>query len=470
MSSEKSRKNSNKTNNKQINSKKKNYKHSNKPIVNKQTTNIISSSRKTNKKISKNNSNKKTIKTLFTVVLVLILIMFCLFVYSYYYNLDKETKEKELQKENYYKTINDNYNEYVVTNSEQSLYDKDGNTVGKVSENMYLHLESLPNDNKTEYFKLKNMDMYIKYTNIDKTEQIKQNDRYKNYILFNESIVTNYDTKFYIDENTYYVVNQVQDLPIIIKEDDKYYVEFDNKLVYVKKKECEVKEENNSTEEKATSVAILNYHFVINKEAGEDKLCSPSSICHTDSQFESHVKYIKNNNIFSITMNELEMFIDGKINLPKKAVSITIDDGWFVDRAKQILNNYQVNGTLFLIGYLAPVSSYESEFLEVHSHTWNLHNVSNCSEGRSPLLCYDKNTIVTDLKQSRESLNNTTYFCYPFYEYNNNAIAALKEAGFTMALTGGNTKARIGIDKFKVPRYVIYNNTTVEEIANIINN
>ena len=48
-------------------------------------------------------------------------------------------------------------------------------------------------------------------------------------------------------------------------------------------------------------------------------------------------------------------------------------------------------------------------------------------------------------------------------------IEALKEAGFTMALTGGNYKVKRGIDKYKVPRYVIYNTTTVNEIANKLN-
>ena len=78
--------------------------------------------------------------------------------------------------------------------------------------------------------------------------------------------------------------------------------------------------------------------------------------------------------------------------------------------------------------------------------------------------------IQNDLKKSRERLNNTTYFCYPFYDYNNHAINALKEAGFTMALTGGNKSATKGIDKFKVPRYVVYNTTTTNSLAKMINN
>lgn len=356
----------------------------------------------------------------------------------------------------------------MITNKNSKLYDENENIIGEVTQGAYLVLDDIPDNYDKEYFKLKYSDMYIKYTNITESEEKKEDNRYENYIPFNKSIITNKDTKLYIDDNTYYVIDKQIELPILINDTDKYYVSFDNKLLYVRKEGSEVVEKNNSNEEVATSLAVLNYHFVINKEAGEDKLCEPSSICHTDTQFESHIKYIKDNGFYSITMKELEMFIDDKINLPKKSVSITIDDGWFVARAKNILNSYQVMGTLFLIGNLAPVSDYASPYLEVHSHTWNLHNVSNCKEGRSALLCYDKSKIVEDLKKSRESLNNTTYFCYPFYEYNDNAINALKEAGFTMALTGGNKRVTRNINKFKVPRYVIYNTTTTDRLAKMI--
>ena len=70
-------------------------------------------------------------------------------------------------------------------------------------------------------------------------------------------------------------------------------------------------------------------------------------------------------------------------------------------------------------------------------------------------------------------LNNTTYFCYPFYEYNDYSIEVLKEAGFTMAFGGygeaGNYKVKPGINKFKLPRYVIYNYTTASTLASYIN-
>lgn len=398
-------------------------------------------------------------KILFIIFLLFILggCVVCMFLYKNYLKEVDYKKHIEL-----IENIRNSYNNFVITNKDTNLYDKEGNVIGNVSKDIYLVLDDIDENYEEETFKLK-------YSDIKKSEEKSNDTRYKNYLLFNKSVKINNNVKLYVDDNTYYTINKENKLPVIIDDSDKYYIEFDNKLVYVYKDDVEVVEEDNSSDEVADGVAVLNYHFVINKEAGEDKLCEPSSICHTDTQFESHVKYIKDNGYYSITMKELEMFIDGKINLPKKSVAITIDDGWFVARSKQILNDNEVMGTLFLIGYLAPVSDYASPYLEVHSHTWNLHSVSNCKQGRSPLLCYDKDKIVQDLMMSRESLNNTTYFCYPFYEYNDNAINALKEAGFTMALTDGNKKAKKGIDKYKVPRYVIFNTTTVSELESYLN-
>lgn len=420
--------------------------------------------------MKKNKRKKGKIKIIITIAIILLsLLVTSTVMIILYHNYQEEKRLEENLK--HIQEIKESYNDCVLTTKETNLYNENNEISGIVSENMYLELEEIQDNHSSEYFKIKDSKLYIKYTDIIKTEK-KNNEkaRYKNYIPFNKSVITNKDTKLYVDEKTYYIINENINLPIIVDDIDKYYMVYNDKLVYVNKSEVEVIDSQNTTLETAKKISVLNYHFVINVEAGENKLCEPSSICHTDTQFDSHMKYITDNNFYSITMEELEMFIDGKINLPKKSVSITIDDGWFVSRAITILEKYDVMGTLFLIGYLAPVSSYASSNLEVHSHTWNLHNVSNCSGGRSPLLCYDKNKLVEDLKRSRESLNNTTYFCYPFYDYNNHAINALKDAGFTMALTGGNKSVTKGIDKFKVPRYVVYNTTTTNSLAKMINN
>ena len=102
-----------------------------------------------------------------------------------------------------------------------------------------------------------------------------------------------------------------------------------------------------------------------------------------------------------------------------------------------------------------------SGYIEYHSHGDNLHNQGICPGGQGGAIkCLNKTKLLEDLALSRKKLAGSTAFCYPFYEYNNYSISVLKEAGFTMAFggtgEGGNYKVKPGIDKFKLPRYVIY--------------
>lgn len=119
-------------------------------------------------------------------------------------------------------------------------------------------------------------------------------------------------------------------------------------------------------------------------------------------------------------------------------------------------------------------NNYQNEYIEVHSHGYDIHEGGVCPGGQGGAIkCLEKTKLLADLNASREKLNNTTYFCYPFYEYNDYSIKMLKESGFTMAFggpgEGGNYRVKPGINKYKLPRYIIYNNTTANNIANYIN-
>ena len=288
------------------------------------------------------------------------------------------------------------------------------------------------------------------------------------YIPFNLNVVTENKTILYSDLGNIYTINEGINLPIIIKDTDKYYVEYDNKLLYVKSNEVKETIYNlNSSSEVTSKIAVVLYHYVYGDYNKSE--CTNTIICHSIAQVRSHFEYLKENNYYTVSMKELDLWIDKKIQLPKNSVTITIDDGWFVDEMKLLLEEYKFHGTLFLITSLVPANAYKSDYLEIHSHTHNMHYVGKCSGGQgSPIKCLPENEILTDLKTSREKLNNTTYFSWPFYEYNDYSMKLLKQAGFTMAFKGGTNKATQGIDKFLVPRITMHNTTTVNQFASYI--
>ena len=373
----------------------------------------------------------------------------------------EEIKKRKQKEKEIIEKIKSHYNEYAKSKEKVKIYDKNEKEIGEIS-NIELKLKKEKIDKNTKYFYIENLNAYISYKDVKKIDKITKYETKR--IPFNKEVTTKENVKLSIDEKTYYKLNnEITFNPIII--DDKYYFIFDNKLVYINKED--IKEEKDIDKYKSTDeIAVINYHYVVNEE--ETKECR-QNICERDYQYDEQMKYIKESNFYTATMEDLDLWIDGKINLPEKTVVITIDDGWYLPRNIQILEKYNLHATLFLIGHLASPDAYKSESLEIHSHTWDMHNLGECPIGRGgAILCKDKTKIIEDLKKSSESLGGSKYFAYPFYEYNDHAIEALKEAGFKMAFAGGGRKVTRGEDKYKVPRFGISNTDTLEKIKNII--
>lgn len=415
---------------------------------------------------------KKRNKKIFLLIGILFVLIFTVLIY--FIIKDKNTDLENLKKEKQLiEEISSHYNKYVVTNKETNIYNEKEEIAGKINVNIELTLKESQIDKNTKYFSLKDFEgYYIKYQDVEKIDSLSDVDnRYKNYIVFNENIVTNDKTSFYDKENNLtYEFNASYDLPIIIKDTDKYGIELNNRLLYVKSEDVkELKTSHNTDVNNASGLAILNYHAFYDETNNEEVKGCPTSICHSKAQFKTHLDYIKENNIFTVTMEETELYIDGKIRLPK-SVLITIDDGGRTKHAVDMLTEYKMNATIFLItAWFNPDEFYKSDYIELHSHSHDLHNGGDCPGGQGGAIkCLDRETLLSDLKTSRELLNNTTAFCYPFYEFNNYSISVLKEAGFTMGFAGGigNKMAKVGVDKFRIPRYAISKKTTIENIDN----
>lgn len=408
------------------------------------------------------NKNSKKIVLLIVIIFLLLLIGGT----GVYFMLNN--KDKEPVKINY----NDYYSKYVTTIGEVKLYTKENDEYkesGLVGSNVEL---TLNNDNNNDgYFNVNDFDgkYYVYYKDIKKIDELSSiDDRYKEYIVFNNNVVTKDKTEFYDENgNLFYSFNEGYSLPIIIKDTDRYGVEFNNRLLYIKSDEGEVINNTNTDKHNASGVGVFNYHAFYDENDPNDSC--PTVICHSKKQFKEQLDYLKENDILTLKMKELEMYIDGKLQLPK-SVLLTIDDGGRDKIAVDMLTEYKMYATIFLVtAWYDPSTYYTTDYVELHSHTNNMHNTGVCPGGQGGgIKCLSAEEIQTDLKTSREKLGGSTYIAYPFYEYNEYSIKMLKEAGFTMAFIGESNNSdnlvHVGSDKFRLRRFVIVTYTTIKGI------
>lgn len=369
------------------------------------------------------------------------------------------------------KKVKNNFNKYSITTKDTKLYelkDKKIVEVGTISKNNKIILEKIYKD----YYKIEGLDFYVKYSSVKKTDEFKYSSRYKKFLLFNNNIKTKEITKFYdYDDNLIYTINKSYEFKVIVKDDNKYGVEFNNQLLYVKSEDVEqVLEVSNSDSEGKSKVRTLTYHFIYNPEA---RACD-EIICLTLEQLESHLKYLSENDYLTLTLDDLELYMDSKIKIPEKSIVLTFDDGTVLDKeVPKLFEEYDLYATLFVITSWVNADDYKSDHFALESHTHNMHNQYECSgmglQGGG-ILCLPEEKIKEDLKTNQEKVGGSKYFAYPFFDYNDYAIRMLKESGYHMAFIGQANTDGYDIpgvtDKFKMPRKSIFNDITLDEYAN----
>lgn len=409
--------------------------------------------------------NKRDKRRKKLIICCIILLVFGILLGVFLYCRDIYLKEKiRIEKESeLVLRIKNSYNKYVKVKPNSFLYKKSGNKYYKVLEVLKegdFVLADCDIDKNTKYFLINDLDYYVKYQDVIKIDKPSEKDvRYKNYLPFNTNVITKDKVSLYKNDQAVYELYYSLDTPIIEIDDLGYMIEFNGEEYLVKNEDVSSTHEvNNNNFTSATSVPVTCYHFIY---LHGDESCN-ESICHSEDQIREEFNYLKSNNYFTLTTTELGKFIDGKIRLPEKSILITIDDGARAWNFVPILEEYGINATLFLVSSWYELDQFKSPYLEIASHTHDLHWPGRCPGGQgSPLKCLDKNVLLDDLRKSRETLSGTKALCFPFYEYNDYAISVVKEAGFEMAFIGGGRKVVPGIDKYKIPRIAIHKDTSL---------
>lgn len=421
---------------------------------------------KIKKKINKNKKNKKV---LFIVLTPVLLCLIGLASYFIYLNVNGESK---------YLKISLNGKKHVVINYLDNYEDKGASAFYKnkdiskdIKVKKNINFEKLGTYTYTYTIKYKRQEKSIKRT-------VKIVDKEAPIIALNgDGETTIYVGTEFIDKGAIATDNYDVDLTdkietsgTVNKDAEGTYI-ITYKVVDSSNNEAKVERKVNvvSKPKPNQKIAVLNYHFFY-----EDYDAEPCHeiICEKMDRFREQLQWLNDNGYKTLTMKEFVSWMYGEIDVPEKSVLITIDDGAYGtgkhngNHLIPALEQYKIHATLFLITGWWDISNYRSPYLEVESHTNNLHEIGSC--GSSNVNCVGYDNLVTDLKKSIEITGSKQAFCFPFYSSSSESVRAVRDVGFKVAFIGGNRKASRNDNKYQIPRYPIHDSTTLSQFINMV--
>lgn len=218
-----------------------------------------------------------------------------------------------------------------------------------------------------------------------------------------------------------------------------------------------------------TEIPVLGYHRINNEDH--------DALTLSTDEFEAQMRYLKNNGYTALTPDQLYEYLKFGREIPYKSVLITFDDGYEdnYSNAYPILRKYSLDATIFLISHYIGMPKYltwdEINAMKDHQIQFEGHTYTH------PHL----NQIVDEQELKQQLLDSKTdlekhlgypvkYFAYPYGDYNQHVIDALKEYGYLAAYT-----VRLGDDAVddnlftlnRVPVFQSYTHTFIRFWLNL---
>ncbi len=193
----------------------------------------------------------------------------------------------------------------------------------------------------------------------------------------------------------------------------------------------------------------------------------------TTPVFAWQLKYLRDNGYTIVALRDVVNFVAGRGNLPLRAVAITADDGHrtvFTDM-KPLVERYRFPVTLFIYPSAISNASYAMTWeqlaelkgtglFEIQSHTY-WHPNFRKEKRRLSADAY-RSLVDAQLRKSRQVLQRKLdtkidLLAWPFGIYDDELIAAAKQAGYVAAFTIERRSASRHDKLMAIPRFIVTN-------------
>jgi peptidoglycan/xylan/chitin deacetylase (PgdA/CDA1 family) len=208
---------------------------------------------------------------------------------------------------------------------------------------------------------------------------------------------------------------------------------------------------------------VLMYHRVLDATEISDAIHPGMYV--TSEVFAQHLEYLSRK-YSVVTLDQLQDWIQGKIDLPKTPCAITFDDGWGDNyrNAFPLLKKNNIPATVFLItdqiGGPEMLTWDQAREMEAEGISFGSHTATHAI-----LKAKTREEIHRELKESKRRLQKELshpldWFCFPNGEYDETALEFVKEF-YIAALTVNRGVVGKGDDPFQIRRIGIHNDVSM---------
>lgn len=225
-----------------------------------------------------------------------------------------------------------------------------------------------------------------------------------------------------------------------------------------------------SSEGKPRTIKVLMYHRIVEEKAISDAHWS----CVYVEDFRKQLELLDRWGFTAITFEDYRLFLSGELNLPRKPVVLTFDDGYLdtYTTAFPLLQEYGVKAVVYVIGnpeiktnswdlHVMPESPLMERHhivemheagIEIGSHTLSHANLNRVTEEQA----------WEEISRSRillEILLNApvSTFAYPYGILNPKAKTMIVDAGYSLACSVSTGPAAFSEDPMEIRRITIFN-------------
>lgn len=268
-------------------------------------------------------------------------------------------------------------------------------------------------------------------------------------------------------------------MPVLSETATHYKIDFGGRPGYIVKSHTKAD----------LGVPVLMYHHLIeNRDASVFK---NNNMVIDLKQFEEQMDYLYKNGWKTISLSDLENWLDLHRNLPDKVVAITFDDGLLslTKYAYPILQEKGYKATSFLIGSrirqqaqpwaddgLQYVGLKEirqgADVFDFQHHTHGMH-LREAKTGLPYLTNSTYEEIREDIEMGKFQISKAfdydqshiRYLAYPFGQFNAISKQAIQHGGIQMAFTTVTGNVKLGDPKYELKRQGIAPNHSLKDFV-----